>query len=96
VARVAARRRGQTCSAAATTGAEDLESWGTRSATEVLGDYTWRYRLWQELDRQQSPRPFVGHRNGTENLYDEPGEDMAIVRGQPRRPTNYGDPDRGY
>lgn len=59
----------------------------------MLGDYTWRYRLWQDL--QSVHAGFVGHRTGTENIYDDPA-DLATVSGHTPPPDNYADPMDGY
>ena len=68
---------------------------GDSISNGVLGDYTWRYRLWQHLDGNGNTVQFVGHRTGTENIYDDPS-DLATVNGQPRPSDNYGDPTDGY
>jgi hypothetical protein len=59
----------------------------------MLGDYTWRYRLWQDL--QSAHVNFVGHRTGTENIYDDPA-DLATVSGHNPPSDNYADPMDGY
>ena len=61
----------------------------------MLGDYTWRYRLWQNLIASKAHVQFVGHRSGTEDIYDDPA-DLASVSGQPLPPDDYGDPTDGY
>ncbi len=68
---------------------------GDSISNGVLGDYTWRYRLWQNLIASKARVQFVGHRTGTENIYDDPA-DLAIVSGQPLPADNYGDPTDGY
>lgn len=59
----------------------------------ILGDYTWRYRLWQDLSGTNAE--FVGHRTGTENIYDDPA-DLAAVNGQRGPADNYANPTDGY
>jgi hypothetical protein len=59
----------------------------------ILGDYTWRYRLWQDLSGTNAQ--FVGHRTGTENIYDDP-VDVASVNGQHGPADNYANPTDGY
>ncbi len=62
----------------------------------ILGDYTWRYRLWQHLSTTSSQNvQFVGHRTGTENIYDDPG-DLDLVNGNPAPTDNYANPTDGY
>jgi hypothetical protein len=48
------------------------------------GAYTWRYRLWQHLNEATSDAQFlfVGHRSGTEDMYDNPS-DVANINGTP-------------
>jgi hypothetical protein len=58
-----------------------------------LGDYTWRYRLWQDL-RSANPQ-FVGHWTGTENFYDDPVY-LAEVNGTPPPASDYANPEDGY
>lgn len=60
-----------------------------------LGDYTWRYRLKQLLSQSGVNAEFVGHRTGTENMYDDPAS-LATANGTPRPANNYSDPTDGY
>jgi lysophospholipase L1-like esterase len=68
---------------------------GDSISNGVLGDYTWRYRLWQNLIASKAHVQFVGHRTGTENIYDDPAA-LASLSGQPLPADNYGDPTDGY
>lgn len=68
---------------------------GDSISNGVLGDYTWRYRLWQNLTASNTPVQFVGHRSGTENIYDDPA-DLAAVNGQTPPADNYANPTDGY
>ena len=68
---------------------------GDSISNGVLGDYTWRYRLWQNLIASKAQVKFVGHRTGTENIYDDPA-DLASVSGQPLPADDYADPTDGY
>lgn len=68
---------------------------GDSISNGVLGDYTWRYRLWSHLDGNTNTVKFVGHRTGTENIYDDP-VDLATVNGQTPPTDNYGNPTDGY
>lgn len=80
--------------AVATTGPKILIV-GDSISNGVLGDYTWRYRLWQNLTASKARVQFVGHRAGTENIYDDPAA-LATVNGQTPPADNYGDPTDGY
>lgn len=66
---------------------------GDSISNGVLGDYTWRYRLWQDLSGTNAQ--FVGHRTGTENIYDDQA-DLALVSGQTPPTDNYANPTDGY
>jgi lysophospholipase L1-like esterase len=66
---------------------------GDSISNGVLGDFTWRYRLWQHLG-SLNPQ-FVGHRTGTENIYDDP-VDLALVNNQAQPTDNYANPTDGY
>jgi serine protease len=68
---------------------------GDSISNGMLGDYTWRYRLWQHLDGSTNTAQFVGHRTGTENIYDDP-VDLATVNGEIPPTNNYGNPTDGY
>jgi len=68
---------------------------GDSISNGMLGDYTWRYRLETNLLASNTLFQFVGHRTGTENIYDDPG-DLAAVNGQQAPADNYGDPTDGY
>lgn len=68
---------------------------GDSISNGVLGDYSWRYRLWQNLQSSNTSVQFVGHRYGTENPYDDPS-DLATVNGQPLPSDNYNNPTDGY
>jgi lysophospholipase L1-like esterase len=68
---------------------------GDSISNGMLGDYTWRYRLWQELKASGAGVKFVGHRTGTEDIYDDPG-DLATVDGLTGPSDNYADPTDGY
>jgi lysophospholipase L1-like esterase len=66
---------------------------GDSISNGILGDYTWRYRLWQDL--RGTNAVFVGHRTGTEDIYDDPA-DLALVNGQPAVTDDYDNPTDGY
>jgi hypothetical protein len=68
---------------------------GDSISNGMLGDYTWRYRLETNLLASNTLAQFVGHRTGTENIYDDPA-DLAAVNGQQAPADNYGDPTDGY
>lgn len=68
---------------------------GDSISNGILGDYTWRYRLWQDLTASGADPKFVGHRTGTENIYDDPS-DLDLISGQPTPADNYGNPTDGY
>ncbi len=68
---------------------------GDSISNGMLGDYTWRYRLGENLAASNTTVQFVGHRTGTENIYDDPA-DLATVNGQQPPADNYGNPTDGY
>lgn len=55
---------------------------GDSISNGLEGSYTWRYRLWQHFGNNNVAVQFVGHRTGTENIYDDPNN-LALVNGTP-------------
>jgi hypothetical protein len=68
---------------------------GDSISNGMLGDYTGRERGDQNLVASNTTVQFVGHRTGTENIYDDPA-DLATIDGQQPPSDNYANPTDGY
>ena len=68
---------------------------GDSISNGMLGDYTWRNRLAENLGDSNTSVQFVGHRTGTENIYDDPA-DLDTISGQQPPDDNYANPTDGY